>query len=134
MSYNKIVRNGLQGKGRAGGATYAPPAPQRSAFDDDEVFRVGPEARGVRDLHGVSGELAVVVGRRLEGGCVLARHDAVFLVRLGQRQLGQVAAVGLRELAGIEVARRHERLAALPQDEQEAGPALLLNETLALEF
>src|SRR2546421_12567503 len=103
MSYDKIVRNGLQGKGRAGGATCAPPTRQRSAFDDDEVFRVGPEARRVRDLYGVPGEFAVVVGRRLEGGRVLARHDAVFLVRLGQRQLGQVTPVGLGELAGIEI-------------------------------
>src|SRR5205823_2843177 len=135
MSYDKIVRNGLQGKGRAGGAMSAPPAgPRASAFDDDEVFRVGPEARGVRDLHGVPGELAVVVGRRLQGRRVLARHDAVFLVRLRQRQLGQVAPVGLGELARVQVPGRHERLAALPQDEQEAGAALLLNEALALEL
>src|SRR5207253_11115539 len=79
MSYSKIVRKGPQGKGRAGGAKHAPrPVRRWSAFDDDEVFRVGPEARRVRDLYRVPGELAVVVGRRLEGGRVLARRDAAF--------------------------------------------------------
>src|SRR5947207_5056982 len=134
VSYNKIVWNSPQGKCGPGGAVPAPAGGLRSAFDDDEVFRVGPEARRVRDLYRVPGELAVMVGRRLEGGRVLARHDAVFLVRLRQRQLGQVTPVGLGELAGIEVARGHERLAALPQDEQEPGAAFLLNETLALEL
>src|SRR5437588_10403079 len=134
VSYNKIVWNSPQGKCEAGGAVPAPPVRLRSAFDDDEVFRVGPEARRVRDLYRVPGELAVVVGRRLEGGRVLTRDDAVFLVRLRQRQLGQVTPVGLGELAGIEVARGHQRLAALPQDEQEAGAAFFLNETLALEL
>src|SRR5437763_9120450 len=134
VSYNKIVWNSPQGKCEAGGAVPAPPVRLRSAFDDDEVFRVGPEARRVRDLYRVPGELAVVVGRRLEGGRVLTRDDAVFLVRLRQRQLGQVTPVGRGELAGIEVARGHQRLAALPQDEQEAGAAFFLNETLALEL
>src|SRR2546423_1633755 len=134
LSYNKIVRNSLHGKGWVGGAPRAPPARLQSAFDDDEVFRVGPEARRVCDLHGVPGEFAVVVGRRLEGGRVLARYDAVFLVRLRQWQLGQVTPVGLRELAGIEIARGYERLAALPQDEQKPGAAFLLDETLALEL
>src|SRR5436853_3403192 len=57
-----------------------PPLELRSAFDDDEVFRVGPELRWVRDLHRVSADLAVVVRRRLERRGVLARHDAVLLV------------------------------------------------------
>src|SRR5207249_11773961 len=134
VSYSKIVWNSPQGKCGPGGAVPAPPVRLRSAFDDEEVFRVGPEARRVRDLYRVPGELAVVVGRRLEGGRVLTRDDAVFLVRLRHRQLGQVTPVGLGELAGIEVARGHERLAALPQDEQEAGAAFLLNETLAIEL
>src|SRR5256886_695516 len=47
LSYNKIVRNSLHGKGWVGGAPRAPPARLQSAFDDDEVFRVGPEARRV---------------------------------------------------------------------------------------
>src|SRR4029077_9522165 len=77
----------------------------RSAFDDDEVFRVGPEARGVRDLHGVPGELPVVVGRRVESGRVLARHDAVFLVRLRQRQLGEMAPSGRGDAPGSDIGR-----------------------------
>src|SRR3989454_9893464 len=39
-----------------------------------------------------------------------------------------------REDAGIEVAGRHERLAALPQDEEESGAALLRDDPLLLEL
>src|SRR5712692_5319249 len=105
----------------------APPAPPAwaSTFDDDEVFRVGPESRRVRDLHRVPADLAVVVRRRLERRRVLARHDPVLLVRSGQRQLGEMPPVGHREYGRIEIAGRHERLPALPQDEEEPGAAFL---------
>src|SRR5438874_1889298 len=78
VSYNKIVWNSPQGKCGPGGAVSAPPVRLRSAFDDDEVFRVGPEARRVRDLYRVPGELAVMVGRRLE--LLVERVDRLLLI------------------------------------------------------
>src|SRR5207247_4167914 len=110
------------------------PRELRSAFDDDEVFRVGPELRRVRDLHAVSGDLAIVVRRGLERRRVLARHDPVLLVGRRQRQLREMTPVRHREYAWIEVARRYERLPALPQDEEEPGAALLLDDPLLLEL
>src|SRR5439155_232950 len=44
-----------------------PPLWVRSTFDDDEVLRVGPELCRVSNLHPVSGDFPVVIGRRLEG-------------------------------------------------------------------
>src|SRR5207249_10909004 len=68
VSYNKIVWNSPQGKCEAGRAVPAPPVRLRSAFDDDEVFRVGPEARRARDLYRVPAALAGVVGPRPQCG------------------------------------------------------------------
>src|SRR5437762_8952903 len=63
VSYRKIVWNSPQGKCGPGGAVPAPPVRPRSAFDDDEEVRVGPEARRALDLSLAPGDVPVMVGR-----------------------------------------------------------------------
>src|SRR6185312_5598241 len=95
-------------------------------LDDDQVFRRSPELVGVNDLEPAANE-PVLVRRRLERGDVLSRDDLVRLVGVRERDLLHDAAVDRGEVALVEVARRHLRLAD-PQRAARLDDHLLLQE------
>src|SRR5260221_11010179 len=106
----------------------------RALANDEQEFRAAPEIdwrRNREARHAGEGVVLVFLGDVRQ---ILQRRDAILTARAGQGNLRHLARIDRREQARIEVARRLERLARAPQDEEHAAAALLGENPLLLEL